>query len=211
MVLVRHGASRSSEVGVVGGHEGCRGLSAEGVFQSERLGRRWLREPPFNDEFPLGGLYSSLMRRSGETAAIALSSFSVPRVRALCSVCEIHPGLADGLSWQEVSERFGDIDIVSNPSVPIAPGGESWREMKARAAGALLRIARQHLCETVIVFTHRGVIEATLECWAGAGAAGRCAGVENVSVTTWRFKQNEHGALDPMLISYNDTAHLLAV
>ena len=37
IVLVRHGESRAQELGVVGGHGGCRGLSRGGAWQVEAL------------------------------------------------------------------------------------------------------------------------------------------------------------------------------
>ena len=43
-----------------------------------------------------------------------------------CGLCELHPGEADGLTWGEFTERFGDPDWDADPDRPIAPGGESW-------------------------------------------------------------------------------------
>lgn len=208
LILIRHGASRATEVRVVAGHLGCRGLSVEGVAQSESLARRWLRSSPFDSSYPFGGAYSSLMRRSKDTATIVLSSLGLELTSSLCDLCEIHPGNADGLSWEEFAAKFGDPDIYGRPNTPIAPGGESWTQVKVRINGALSSIIRKHPDQSVLLFTHKGVIDASLETWLGVHPGNLVKGSRNTGITTWLVNKDEHGNLVPVLISYNDAGHV---
>ncbi len=208
LILVRHGASRSTEIQIVAGHSGCRGLSAEGVLQSERLSRRWLLEPPFDDEHPFGGAYSSMMRRSQETARIALSPLGLVLNGTSCGLCEIHPGVTDGMTWKEVAEKFGEFDVFGNPDVPIARGAESWNEMRIRVIGFLESLVLAHLGETILIFTHKGVIDATLEAWLKGSPYDLAVGPQNTSLTTWIVEVGEHGKVQPALASYDDVSHL---
>lgn len=208
LIFVRHGASRSTEVHVVAGHFGCRGLSVEGVAQSESLARRWLMSPPYDVSLPFGGAYCSLMRRSKETATIVLSSLGLELSSSLCDLCEIHPGQADGLSWEEFTEKFGDPDIYGNSNVPIAPGGESWVQVKERVMGSLAAIVEKHPGQSVLLFTHKGVIDAALEAWLGVDPSKLVNGSRNTGITTWMVNKDEYRNLVPVLISYNDAGHL---
>lgn len=208
IVLVRHGASRSTEIGIVGGHLGCRGLSVDGVLQAESLSRRWLRTPPFTSDFPLGAIYSSVLPRALETAKIALSPLGLDVGQALCDLCEIHPGEADGMTWDQVSESFGDFDIYHYPTRPIAPGGESWKQMQERVIGALTLLADSHRGQSVLVFCHKGVIDATIENWLGVSPRPLSKGSQNTSMTIWLAETDEKGEFNPMLICFNDAAHL---
>ncbi len=192
----------------MGGHSGCRGLSVEGVLQSERLSRRWLRNPPFNHQLPFGGAYSSIMRRAQETASIVLSTLGVSLSGASCDLCEIHPGVTDGMSWKDVAEKFGEIDVFANPDKPIAPGAESWNQMRDRVIRFLSFVARRHAGETVLIFTHKGVVDATIEAWLNVSPRALGIGTSNTGVTTWLMQTNEHGGFAPVLISYNDSSHL---
>lgn len=210
LVLIRHGASRATELQMVGGHLGCRGLSVEGVSQAEKLARRWLKAPPFSKEFPYGAAYSSVMRRSVETATAVLSPLGLELSNQLCDLCEIHPGDADGLTWGELGDKYPEIDIYAEPDLPIAPNGESWNQMKVRAINALGAIADHHLQQTVLIFTHKGVIDAVLEGWFGVSPRSTVVGSSTTGITTVRLKRDKRGNFAPLLISYNDAAHILS-
>ncbi len=208
LVLVRHGASRSTEIEIVGGHSGCRGLSVEGVLQSERLSRRWLRNPPFDRDLAFGGAYCSSMRRAQDTAAIVLSTLELSLTGSSCDLCEIHPGVADGMSWTDVAEKFGQIDVFADPDKSIAPGAESWNQMRDRVMRFLSLLAEKHRDETVLVFAHKGVIDATVATWLNGSPRVLGAGTGNTGITTWLVRTDGRGAIDPALISYNDCGHL---
>lgn len=180
----------------------------EGVLQSERLSRRWLLGTPFDEEYPFGGAYSSMMRRSQETAHIALSPLGIPLTGASCGLCEIHPGITDGMTWKEVAEKFGEFNIFANPEVPIALGAESWNEMRGRVIDFLESLVRRHLGQTILIFTHKGVIDATMEVWFKRPPSNFAPGPQNTSLTTWMVGIGEHGKVRPVLATYDDVSHL---
>lgn len=194
---------------MVAGHQGCRGLSVEGVLQAECLSRRWLLEPPFDQHHPFGGAYSSTMRRSVETALIAISPMGISLDGSSCGLCEIHPGVTDGMSWREVADKFGDFDIFSNPESPIAPGAESWNQMRERAINFIESLILRHRGQTVLIFTHQGVIDVTLEVWLGRSQPRPASFSQNTGLTTWSVEISELGELHPVLNSFNDTSHLV--
>jgi probable phosphoglycerate mutase len=164
VLLVRHGEAVCNVDGLVGGLRGCTGLTAVGAAQVRALADRLACSAELGT---VDALYASRLPRAIETAQI-LASRLVGRagerlaVSADCSLCELHPGEADGLSWAELAARFdapeGDADL----DAPLAPGAESWREFVDRASGAVAGLADRHRGQTVVVATHAGVIESTV-------------------------------------------------
>ncbi|MCL4445668.1 MAG: histidine phosphatase family protein [Actinobacteria bacterium] len=165
VVLIRHGEAVCNVDGVVGGVVGCTGLTDLGVTQVMRLRDRIAMSGELSDT---AVLYSSVLPRALQTAEILCPALagSAPgtslEIVEDCSLCELHPGAADGLTWAQFSERFGEPDWESDPLTPISPGGESWLGFVERAASAVQRIADSHRGELVVVATHAGVVEATM-------------------------------------------------
>ena len=80
-----------------------------------------------------------------------------------CDLCELHPGEADGLTWDEFRDRYGEPDWDVDPDSVVAPGGESWTGFVDRvAASALTALSERHHGELVVVVCHGGVIEASM-------------------------------------------------
>ena len=124
MVLVRHGEATCNITGVVGGHVGCTGLSPLGTTQAHALRTRLLET---GELAGAGALYASVLARALETAAIISPGVGdgVPVV-ADCDLCELHPGEADGLTWDEFRVRYGEPDFDADPETTVAPGAESF-------------------------------------------------------------------------------------
>jgi probable phosphoglycerate mutase len=212
IVLVRHGESRAQELGILGGHDGCQGLSELGRRQVSLLRDR------LRDTGELTGasvLYASLMPRAIETAEIIATAIGGLEVRVECDFCEGHPGDADGLTWQEVDERYpggSDWDADSRR----APGWETWREMGDRVASALATLVERHPGETVVVACHGGVVVQSMLYFLSLDLAGdgrAWIAPDNASITEWRFAQNpyEKSTLPVQLVRFNDRAHLGAM
>lgn len=212
IVLIRHGESTAQAEQVVGGHAGCRGLSDKGRAQAEALRDRLartgeLRSPPV--------LYASLMPRAVETAAIIAPAMGLDpgQIVQECDFCEAHPGESDGMTWQEVAERFPS-PSVWDPDRSRDPGGESWREMAARVARGLDGVIARHPGETIVIACHGGVIVHSMLRWLGLGLAGfderAWINPRNTSITEWRHAENpwQKGTLPLELVRYNDHAHL---
>ena len=203
VVLVRHGEATCNAAGVVGGPTGCTGLSALGVAQAERLRDRLLATGELDGA---AAVYASVLPRALETAAIVAPALrgAGPAV-ADCDLCELHPGVADGLKWSEFSDRFGAPDWDVDPDVVLAPGGESWTGFVRRVGGALRRTAGRHRGELVAVFCHGGVIEASIETLlpVDRGRGRLKLRTAHTSLTEW-----ERDPEGWRLLRYNDVAHL---
>ena len=161
IVLVRHGESRAQELGILGGHDGCQGLSDRGRRQVEALRDRLAVTQELASA---SALYSSVMPRAVETAAILSPVLGGLEVRSECDFCEGHPGEADGMTWDEFSERFPSPDGWDPDHSPVA-GWETWREMGVRVQRALDSVLERHPGETVVVACHGGVVVQAMLHW----------------------------------------------
>ena len=205
LVLIRHGESQVTVDQIVGGHQGCTGLSDEGRSQAKRLRERLERTGELADT---AALYASVLPRAIETAEIiapALGTGSLD-VQQDCGVCEIHPGEADGLTWEQFRERFGVPSFLpADRYRSWAPGAESWAEFVARVGTTLVDIATRHAGETVVVACHGGVIESSFVALGGLPIARPFDLLAtNTSVTEW--VEGAEGRW--RLARYNDAAHL---
>jgi broad specificity phosphatase PhoE len=209
IVLVRHGESRAQEGRFVGGHSGCTGLSDRGRRQVAALRDRLAATGE------LAGadvLYSSVMARAVETAAILAPALGDLEAIADCDFCEGHPGEGDGLTWQEFSSRW-PVPESWTVDTRLDPGSETWGEMTGRVTRRLERVIAEHPGQTVVVACHGGVVLRSMMNWLGLpfDAADRAwLDPVNSSVTEWRLAPNPYRAeaLGVQLVRYNDHAHL---
>ena len=214
LVLIRHGESRSTVDRVVGGHEGCGGLTDRGVLQAkalyERLGRT-------GELAGAAALLTSVLPRAIQTAEIIAPALGDLEAVQRCELCEIHPGEADGLTWEEFGARYRPEGLASgNPFSSMAPGSESWGGFFVRVGEALLRAADDHAGQTVVVVCHGGVIEGSFAA-LGSLPLRRPFDVriENTSLTEWSYEPSEgdmgnagHRLARWRLDRFNDAAHL---
>jgi probable phosphoglycerate mutase len=213
IVLVRHGESRAQELGILGGHDGCTGLSELGRRQIAALRDRLAAS---GELLSTTALYSSVMPRAVETATILAPALGALDVRPECDFCEGHPGEADGITWEELAERYPSPDGWDPDHSPVA-GWETWREMGARVQRALESLVARHPGETVVVACHGGVVVQSMLHWLAldevATAHRAWMSPENASLTEWRFAPNPYqkGTLPVELVRFNDHAHLAQV
>ena len=202
LLLVRHGEANCNRHGIVGGPTGCGGLTDLGQLQAAALRDRLALSHEFADA---AALYTSVLPRAIETAAIIAPS--LPRhlvAEARCDMCELHPGEADGMVWDEMVATFGAPDWDHDPGVPLAPGGESWLGFYERCRAALTNIAQRHSGELAILVVHGGVIEQALKLVNGSAPGARLRlRTENCSMTEVEYRD---GAWH--LLRYNDRAPL---
>jgi probable phosphoglycerate mutase len=202
IVLVRHGEAMCNVAGVVGGPDGCTGLSPVGVTEAEALRDRLVGS---GELAAVDAVYASVLPRALQTAAIV-----APGLRGLaavpdCDLCELHPGEADGLTWSQFSERYPGPNWDVDPDAVIAPGGESWTGFVRRVSAVLSRTAGRHGGELVVIFCHGGVVEASIEALlpVAAGRGRLKLRTAHTSLTEW-----EWGPGGWTLLRYNDAAHL---
>jgi probable phosphoglycerate mutase len=212
LVLIRHGESRSTVEQVVGGHEGCTGLSDLGRRQAEALASRLQKTGELADA---SVLLTSILPRAIETAEIIAPALGGLVSKQDCDLCEIHPGEADGLPWEEFRARYIPEGAVRDPYRAWSPGGESWATFMARVGTTLGDIARRHEGETVVVVCHGGVIEGAFSALGNQPIRRPFdVSVLNTSITEWRWGDGAGVPGAPpgdarwKLARFNDAAHL---
>ena len=209
VVLVRHGEAQVYVDQVIGGHGSCTGLSDLGRRQAEALRDRVART---GELAGASVLYASILPRAIETAEIIAPALGDLKVRTECDLCEVHTGdEVDGLSWEELRDRYGDPVIAPGTEhVPWAPGAESWADFIHRASQMLWRLAREHEGATIVVACHGGIINASFTAFGNLPAARRgfTLQAENTSLTEW---ERDGDASQWRFVRYNDAAHLLDV
>ena len=108
------------------------------------------------------------------------------------------------MDWTELVETFGVPDWDTDPTIPIAPGGESWTSFVARASGAVRDIVREHPGELVVAAVHAGVIEATMIAFLGVSPEIYRRGwvrIVHASMTEWEWVPSENRFI---LLRFND-------
>lgn len=207
VVLVRHGEAECNVAGVIGGRRGCTGLTPAGRRQVSALASRLAETGELGQ---VAALYASPLQRAVETAEILAPALERWRdgpeplaAHVDCALCELHPGDADGLRFEELAARYGEPDWDRHPEDVIAPGGESWFGFVDRAAGAVVGVADAHPGQTVVVATHGGVVEATMLRLLGAKAPRLELLTAHASLTVW-VRDGSRWTLQ----RYNDQAHL---
>ncbi len=207
MVLVRHGEAECNVSGVCGGRIGCTGLTELGRKQVEQLRDRLMVSAELAKS---QALYASVLPRAIETAELLVPALGSENGAPLtistdCGLCELHPGEADGLTWEEYSDRFPTPDWDTDPGQVIAPGGESWAGFVKRVAVALDDIAHRHESQLVVLACHAGVIEASLlaklPVFGGLDGARLQLRTAHASMTTWEIDRRRW-----RLLGYNERA-----
>ena len=153
LVLVRHGESHHSRDGVIAELTGCGGLTEQGVKQVSLLASRLSST---GEGRGVHSLLSSPVLRARETAQILADALAIGPVVGDRGLCELHPGLADGLSWDAYSTTFGDFDLMADPQRPFAPNGESWVGFLDRVGETLERLATTFDDQTLVAVTMLG-------------------------------------------------------
>ena len=199
LVLVRHGEAHCNVAGIVGGPKGCTGLTDLGRKQARALAERLERTHEFDDAV---AIYCSTLERARETASIVATALPALPVVSDCDLCELHPGLADAMDWNEMIRNFGGPDWDVDPSEPFAPEGESWTGFYERCVSAFMRLAASHPTGPVVLFVHGGVIEQAMKLAMGSSPAARLRlRTEHCSLTEIEIHDGQ-----VRLLRYNDRA-----
>jgi probable phosphoglycerate mutase len=205
LVLIRHGESQAQVNRLVSGHDTCTGLSDLGRRQAAALRDRLAASHELD---PVDVLYTSILERAIETAEIIRPALGVhPEPLRECDWCEVHPGDAEGLTWEEAEGRFRRAEETDDPFRLDIPRGETWSEFSTRVGNRLRRVADDHPGQRVVVVCHGGVVGASFIALGELPvrhASSLTFDTVNTSITEWR----RTGAAW-RLVRYNDAAHLL--
>ena len=105
-------------------------------------------------------IHGSDLARVRETAAPAAAALALP-VSCAAALRERHYGSFEALTYKEARERFPDAYARFGRRDPDfdCGSGESLRAFNARALDAVRGLAERHAGESILVFTHGGVLE----------------------------------------------------
>ncbi|MEU1396151.1 histidine phosphatase family protein [Micromonospora zamorensis] len=206
LVISRHGEATCNVAGIVGGKQGCTGLTDLGRNQAEQLAARLAAEHAHR---PYAAFYATPRLRVVQTAEIITRALRLPAT--------IDPDLrgpdhgdADGRPWVDVKTSFQGPPQHS-PDRQYAPGSETWNEYLDRATAALQKILARHDGDRILVAAHGETVEAahTLLLELPRNACLRLGFVtDHASVARWQLPTNRFGRTIWQLVTHNDTRHL---
>jgi broad specificity phosphatase PhoE len=203
LILIRHGESEHSLRGMIAGYATCPGLAARGFQQAQLLADRLRTTGEAGDGV---ALLSSTVLRARQTAEVLGRELHLGPIKQDCDLCELHPGAADGLSWDAYRKMYGTFDLIAEPDRPFAADAESWLEFMGRVRTTLERLAIRFDGRTVVAVTHAGFIVASFLVLFAIPRPGTSTRVDPAytAITEW-----EYTAPTWRLVRFNDAAHLL--
>ena len=202
LILVRHGEAYAGLHGIIGGPQGCAGLTPRGREQAEAL-----RDHLAHSTWQADVLIASVLPRAIETAQIVAPALGFESFAQDCDLCEVHTGEADGLDWADYTAQYGALDMLAEPDRVFAPGGDSWNSFHERVERTLRRLADDHIDKTVVAVCHAGVIMASVRAIFDVPHPGTGARLQptNTGLTEWEYEP----ALDRWTLhTFNDISHL---
>ena len=197
LILARHGETQLNRDGRIQGINRMP-LTAVGRGQAHATARALAADLPFP-------LYSSPVVRAMETAEIISETLDVP-VKAMQGLVELDAGELDGLTGQEMRQRYPDFaaEWDLDAGTAMMPGGESLAQVQRRAWAAVQDLAQRHPEDTVVAVTHNFAIQ-TIICKVFDIPLHNARRLRlNVGSMT-RLEFSDGG---PMLVSYNETWQL---
>ena len=200
IILVRHGQTEWNRVERFRGRADVP-LNETGLAQAEATGRR------VKAQWTPTTIYASPLSRAVRTAEAIAKHYSLP--------VQVHPGLADidygewqGLTPDEARQRWPEqVDNWYNhPEQALIPAGETLADLRLRAMQTVGELARRHEGETIVLLGHTVINRIILLGVLGLG-----------NERFWHIRQDtcainvfESQGDDYVLVSLNDTSHLLA-
>ncbi|TPW70946.1 histidine phosphatase family protein [Schumannella sp. 10F1B-5-1] len=135
------------------------------------------------------GIYASPLGRAMETGSIIAAELGMPTPTPVLGVVEREYGEAEGLTWEQIEERF--------PEGAEVPGRETREHVAERVVAALCELANAHPGEKLIVVSHGGAIRSVLQT---AEPDAKHPMITNGSVHSFRMTE---GGLE--LIAFDDS------
>jgi probable phosphoglycerate mutase len=157
LLLVRHGHTPTAGKVLTGWERGVH-LTEEGREQADRLARRL-------EALPVDAIYTSPLERCRETAAPLAARGIEVRVRR--GLIETGYGDWTGRSIRQLARTRLWRTMQRTPSAIRFPGGETLRDVQARAVDVVEEIVQAHPEGTVAVVTHADVVRLLLAHFAG--------------------------------------------
>ncbi|HYH10450.1 MAG TPA: histidine phosphatase family protein [Thermoanaerobaculia bacterium] len=199
LLLVRHGATNLTAEDRFSGESGVE-LSDEGRWQAGLLGERLRREQ-------MSAVYCSPLSRTVETARIIAGRCNLVEPVLVDGLREISHGHWEGLTRNEVEERFRDEYAAwqEDPFTFAPEGGETGVAVLARALIAVRAIVESHPGQRVLVVSHKATIRILLSSLLGFDARGYRDRLDQAPacLNVLDFRDAVHARL----MLFNDTSH----
>ncbi len=194
--LIRHGESLSNAEGRIQGQSDV-ALSPFGIQQSEAIADALANQK-------IDAIYSSPLRRAMQTAQPLARQLKLT-IRSDDRLKEIHAGIFQGLLWSEIQQRY---PAEAKPWIEqqadfVISGGESRRALMVRGQAVFAEIRQQPL-RSVAVFSHGGLLAATLKALLEVPAENNPFGLFNGSISRMQWDSRVQ------LLTLNELDHLRA-
>ena len=156
--LVRHGETEWNRTRRFQGRSNLP-LNQEGKKQVRALALALKNEP-------LTAIYTSPLIRAFETARLIKVFHPSTPIFEEKGLIEMDLGEFDGMKVQDWAEQYPDIRKLwnENPASVKMPGGESLKEVQARAKETLERITRIYPTDTTILISSHNFVNLTILC-----------------------------------------------
>ena len=199
IVLIRHGHHDPR-----GRHlqHDCEGLTDLGQQQARALAVRLVSHNLNHRE--VTEILTSRAARAIETGRLLADLIGIPLASPSCDWCEMHPGEAEGLTVEEMLDKYG-------PTYADVPGGEYFPIWLPRAVETLRALAAESRGRTVVAVTHSGVVKASFVAFGRMPAStAESVSTANTGITVWTQPvQGRNPRCDVWSLErHNDTAHL---
>lgn len=160
LVLCRHGEPEDAFSGRCYGRLDV-ALSPRGLRQAKALAERLAGRR-------LAAVYASPARRALQTAEAIASVHGLAPI-AHPALAELDFGELEGLRYEEIAERHPELYAAwtGAPTRVRFPGGESYRELRARVLDALAELRERHRGEAFAAVGHGGPIRVVLAACLG--------------------------------------------
>lgn len=197
LYLVRHG---ETDWNILGKYQGWIDipLNDKGLQQAQALKKAFASKT-------IHAIYCSDSTRAIQTASpiqeVTHISLAVDK-----RLREIHVGYYEGLTYEEIQKKYPNHPSDRLRSAQV-PGGESFKEVRARVETLLKEIWQKYPIDAVIVIvTHGGVIREMLQGWNGDTRDERAFyPIYNTSIT---FVESHDGFVTAQIKDQNNITHL---
>ncbi len=172
-------------------------LSEEGAKQARRLAQRFSTEK-------VEIIFSSPLKRAIQTAEI-IGKENGLKVEVLAELVEVDFGDWEGLTYEEIKQKFGDLidRWLFSPSKVEIPSGEKWESVTQRVKSFLDQMSHRPE-KTGLAVTHGGVIKTIVGSILDHKRVPFASFlISNSSVSAIGFADSR-----PFLLYLNDTCHL---
>jgi probable phosphoglycerate mutase len=195
LILVRHALNDWVGEKLAGWTPGVH-LNDKGRAQAQALAQRLADQS-------LAAVYSSPLERAVETAQIIAAPHHL-EVHIRDGIGEVHYGEWTGQSLQELAKQDVWRVVQFYPSGARFPGGETIREMQARAVAELDAIVAAHPAQTVVAVSHADVLKAALAHYTGM----HLDLFQRLVVSPASLSVLSFTPMGPRLVCLNDAAHI---